>query len=123
MHPPVGGRRDPLPDSPNTAWENDAFRGYADHMATEEFRGGLERLLEVGTEFTIAVMCAEAVPWRCHRNLLSDALVVRGLEVRHILDLAAEKRHSLTAFAVSEGGQVSYPATRQGRLLEEDAPQ
>ncbi|MEX2236381.1 MAG: DUF488 domain-containing protein [Dehalococcoidia bacterium] len=117
--PEHGGRRDPLPDSPNTGWKNAAFRGYADHMASEEFRSGLERLLEIAGGATTAVMCAEAVPWRCHRNLLSDALVARRVEVCHIFDVAADKEHALTPFAVVERGGVAYPASRQGRLLED----
>ena len=107
--PALGGRRRPRPDSPNTAWRNEGFRGYADHMAGDEFRGGLARLVEIAAVQATAAMCAEAVPWRCHRSLLADALVARGDTVLHILD-AKTSPHTLTPFAVVEGGTVRYRA-------------
>lgn len=87
----LGGRRKPLADSPNTAIRNEQFRGYADYMATEAFRRAVDRLLD--SEQTTATMCAEAVPWRCHRNLLSDELVRRGVEVVHILGPHSRTKH------------------------------
>ncbi|HEX9161932.1 MAG TPA: DUF488 domain-containing protein [Thermoanaerobaculia bacterium] len=104
--PDLGGRRKPLPDSPNSAWRNEQFRGYADYMATDEFRRAVERLLDSG--HTTAYICAEAVPWRCHRNLLSDELVHRGLEVVHILGPHSRKLHVMNERAVVEGGHLVY---------------
>jgi uncharacterized protein (DUF488 family) len=93
----LGGRRDPLPDSPNSGWRNGQFRGYADHMATPEFQNALDRLLE--SDVPTAIMCAEAVPWRCHRNLVSDELTRRGHEVVHILGPNATQRHVMNPIA------------------------
>jgi uncharacterized protein (DUF488 family) len=107
-HPALGGRRRPRPDSPNGAWRNAAFRGYADHMATPEFRAALDALIALGAREPLVVMCAEAVPWRCHRSLLADALVARGVDVRHIMD-AHSAPHRLTPFAVVRNGDVTYP--------------
>jgi uncharacterized protein (DUF488 family) len=98
-----------VPGSPNGGWEVAAFQGYADHMASEEFARGLQRLEAWATEHSVAVMCAEAPWWRCHRRLLADALVVRGHEVRHIMDTREAKRHELTEFAHVEDGRLTYP--------------
>jgi len=107
----LGGHRKPRPDSPNTAWRVEAFRGYADHMATPAFRDAVERLIERARERTTSVMCAEAVPWRCHRQLLADALAARGIEVRHVFDLGRTEPHALHQSArVLEDGSVVYPA-------------
>jgi uncharacterized protein (DUF488 family) len=103
----LGGRRRPVKSSPNGAWESEQFRGYADHMGTAEFRGAVDRLL--ASERTTAVMCAEAVPWRCHRNLLADDLVRRGIEVLHIVSVAAPQPHKLSAMARIESDRVVYP--------------
>jgi uncharacterized protein (DUF488 family) len=103
----LGGRRKPLPDSPNAAWDNEQFRGYADHMGTDAFRAGVERLLR--SERDTAVMCAEAVPWRCHRNLLSDDLVRRGIEVLHIVGPGKAQPHALSKMARIEADRVIYP--------------
>jgi uncharacterized protein (DUF488 family) len=103
----LGGRRRPAKNSRNTAWENEQFRGYADYMCTPEFRAAVDRLLD--TERATAVMCAEAVPWRCHRNLLSDDLVRRGIEVVHILGEGAAQRHQLSGMARIVGDCVTYP--------------
>lgn len=103
----LGGRRKPLPDSRNSAWENEQFRGYADHMATDAFRTGVERLLR--SERDTAVMCAEAVPWRCHRNLLSDDLLRRGIEVVHIVGPGKSQSHALNKMARLETDRVIYP--------------
>lgn len=106
--PDLGGRRKPQPDSPNGAWENDQFRAYADHMSTPAFHASVDRLL--ATAKATAVMCAEAVPWRCHRNLLSDELLRRGVEVIHILGPASTKLHALNPMARIADGRVIYPA-------------
>jgi uncharacterized protein (DUF488 family) len=112
-HPALGGRRRPRPDSPNGAWRNEGFRGYADHMASEEFHEALDALVALASHEPVAIMCAEAVPWRCHRNLIADALVVRGVEVRHILDARSDP-HRLTRFAVVRHGRVEYPPPAAG---------
>ena len=103
----LGGRRKPLGDSPNTALHNEQFRAYADYMATSEFQRAVDRLLD--SDQTTAYMCAEAVPWRCHRNLLSDELVRRGLEVVHIVGPRSRQKHSMSEYAVSHSGHVEYP--------------
>jgi uncharacterized protein (DUF488 family) len=107
----LGGRRTPRKGSPNGAWESDQFRGYADHMATPEFRAAVERLL--ASEAATAVMCAEAVPWRCHRNLLSDDLVRRGIEVIHILGPGSAQPHTLNEMAKIDGDRVIYPPAQK----------
>ena len=107
--PQLGGRRQPAPGSVNHGWRVEAFRGYADHMAGEEFRAGLARLEALAAERPTAVMCAEAVWWRCHRRLVADALVVRGWEVRHIASNGTAVRHELTGLAVVEGDRLAYP--------------
>lgn len=106
--PPLGGRRRPLPDSPNAAWRNESFRGYADHMRTPAFREGLARLLDAAARDNVAIMCAEAVPWRCHRSLVTDALLARGVEVLHVLD-GGVKPAAMTPFARVRGAEVTYP--------------
>jgi uncharacterized protein (DUF488 family) len=106
--PELGGRRSALPDSPHVGWRNAAFRGYADHMDTAEFRAGIARLLDLAHERPTAIMCAEAVPWRCHRQLIADALVARGVAVRHALGPRSTSEHALTAFARVEGERVVY---------------
>jgi len=105
--PELGGRRKASGASPNTALENEQFRAYADHMATAEFRAAVDGLLSF--EGRTAVMCAEAVPWRCHRNLLSDDLLRRGVEVVHILGRGQAKGHELSAMARIDGDRVIYP--------------
>jgi uncharacterized protein (DUF488 family) len=107
--PELGGRRSRVPGSPNGGWENAAFQGYADHMASEEFARGMERLEAWAREHSVAVMCAEAPWWRCHRRLLADALLVRGHEVRHIMGAGEAVRHELTEFAQVEDGRLTYP--------------
>lgn len=123
MHEPrLGGRRDARPGSPHTAWRVEAFRGYADHMETAEFQEALEKLITLSRERTIAILCAEAVPWRCHRRLISDALVARGLEVRHILGPRRADTHEIDPNArVLEGGRrlvYSGPVEAQGELFD-----
>jgi uncharacterized protein (DUF488 family) len=104
--PALGGRRAARPDSPHTAWRVEAFRGYADYMETPEFAAALERLKQRAAEATLAILCAEAVPWRCHRRLISDALVAQGLEVLHILGPGRAEPHELdpNARVLPDGG-------------------
>ena len=106
--PDLGGRREPRPDSANTAWRVAGFRGYADHMASSEFQSALERVV-APQHVPTAVMCAEAVPWKCHRQLIADALVARGVEVLHLLDLGQRQPHVLNPSAAILGdGALVY---------------
>lgn len=105
--PELGGLRKPTPDSTNTGWRNVGFRGYADYMQTEEFWNAIDRLRALPPQ--VAIMCAEALPWRCHRSLISDALTVRGEEVRHITSLAEPALHSVTPFGRVQDGRITYP--------------
>jgi uncharacterized protein (DUF488 family) len=107
--PELGGRRDPVPGSPNGGWRVGQFQGYADHMASDEFAAGLRRLEAIARERRTAVMCAEAQWWRCHRRLLSDALLARSWEVLHADARGGVEPHSLTEFAVLDGERVTYP--------------
>ncbi|MBP7149201.1 MAG: DUF488 domain-containing protein [Acidobacteria bacterium] len=106
----LGGLRRPRPGSPNGGWQNDSFRGYADYMQTPEFDAALANLLTLSREAPTAVMCAEAVPWRCHRSLIADALLVRGVPVEHILGPGRRQPHRLTTFARVDGTHLTYPA-------------
>lgn len=106
----LGGRRRASPDSPNTAWRNASFRGYADYMSSAEFQHGLTQLLTMASKARTAIMCAEAVWWRCHRSMIADALCVRGIEVVHILDAKHSKVHPMTAPARIVGGELTYAA-------------
>jgi uncharacterized protein (DUF488 family) len=108
--PRLGGLRRPRPDSINTSWTNTSFRGYADYMQTPEFDESLERAVALSEKETIALMCAEAVPWRCHRSLIADALITRGLEVSEISSRITARPHKLTPFAHVARGRVTYPA-------------
>ncbi|HKX69466.1 MAG TPA: DUF488 domain-containing protein [Intrasporangium sp.] len=108
--PSLGGLRQPRKDSANLGWRNVSFRGYADHMGTPEFAAGIEELLALARTQPTAIMCAEAVPWRCHRSLVGDALLVRGVEVIDIFDEAKATPESLTRFAVVDGLSITYPA-------------
>lgn len=105
----LGGLRKPAKDSLNLGWRNSGFRGFADHMQTEEFQRGIAELISLAEKEKTAIVCAEAVPWRCHRSLIADALVARAWEVRHILSLTGAQLHHLTPFAVVEGERVAYP--------------
>jgi uncharacterized protein (DUF488 family) len=107
--PGLGGLRRPHADSSNLGWENKSFRGYADYMQTKEFTENLLRLVALARENCAAIMCAEAVPWRCHRSLLSDALVIRHIKVIHILTEVGQSTHELTSFAHVERTKVTYP--------------
>jgi|DewCreStandDraft_1066081.scaffolds.fasta_scaffold00721_19 uncharacterized protein (DUF488 family) len=120
--PALGGLRRPRPDSPNTGWENEGFRGYADYMQTPQFEAGLQELLDLARQSQAAIMCAEAVPWRCHRSLIADALVVRGVSVEHILSETRRQKHVLTPWAVVRDGRLYYPrASLCPKLFTEQA--
>jgi uncharacterized protein (DUF488 family) len=108
--PGLGGLRHPRRDSPNSGWRNDSFRGYADYMGTSEFENAVDELLAFAAAAPTAVMCAEAVWWRCHRGLLADALVARGIDVLHILSAAPAAPHQLNPMARVDGGRVTYPS-------------
>jgi uncharacterized protein (DUF488 family) len=108
--PGLGGFRHASPDSINTAWRNASFRGYADYMQTPEFRKHLDELVTLATSERVAIMCAEAVPWRCHRSLIADALLARGIEVLEIAGSTRARPHTLTPWAKVTGTQVTYPA-------------
>jgi uncharacterized protein (DUF488 family) len=115
--PELGGKRKSRPDSRNTAWRNASFRGYADYMETEQFQQGIQRLLDVAAEAEpTAIMCAEAVWWRCHRALISDFLKARGIEVVHILDANKTDPHPFTSAAHLVDGALSY-ASEGDRLI------
>jgi uncharacterized protein (DUF488 family) len=105
----LGGLRKPRADSPNRGWRADSFRGYADYMGTPEFEAALERLQALAQNARVAIMCAEALPWRCHRSLIADALVARGMPVEHIMSPTSAKPHTLTSFARIDDGRVTYP--------------
>jgi len=105
----LGGLRRSRADSPNTGWRNASFRGFADYMAGVEFEAGLAKLRALAAEGGVAIMCAEAVPWRCHRSLVADALTARGADVEHITSATRASGHRLTPFAVVEGTRVTYP--------------
>jgi uncharacterized protein (DUF488 family) len=115
--PEIGGLRRPKPDSVNTAWRNKSFRGYADYMQTKEFAEQLLNLIALTRENCVAVMCAEALPWRCHRSLIADALVVRNIRVEHIISKDSNISHTLTEWAHVEGTKITYP------LFTKETPQ
>ncbi len=108
----LGGLRRPFKDSVNTAWKNDSFRGFADYMQSAEFSSSLDSLLEVARNDQVALMCAEAVPWRCHRSLVADALLIRGIQVRHIMSQMEVRTHTLTPWAEVDGTRISYPSSQ-----------
>jgi len=112
----LGGLRHPLLDSVNGGWRNASFRGYADYMQTRQFAEALERAIDLAKERTSALMCAEAVPWKCHRSLVSDALVVRGIRVKEIISAAEPKEHALTPFARVDGIHITYPSDQRSLL-------
>lgn len=106
----LGGLRPTKRDSINTAWHNRSFRGFADYMQTKTFQKGIERLIKYAQKDVIAIMCAEAVPWRCHRSLVGDALLVRGIKVKDIFSHTSVKPHKLTPWAHVRGDVITYPA-------------
>jgi uncharacterized protein (DUF488 family) len=107
--PELGGLRRATSDSVNTGWQNASFRGYADYMQTPEFRGAIERLMRLISQGRIVVMCAEAVPWHCHRSLIADALLVRGIRTEEIVSATRTRAHVLTPFAKVDGSRIFYP--------------
>ena len=107
--PGLGGLRHPKAASPNRGWRNASFRGFADYMQTPEFAEALQKLMELAEKAPIVLMCAEAVPWRCHRSLIADALTVRDFQVEHLLGPGGSQPHRLTAFARVAGATVTYP--------------
>jgi uncharacterized protein (DUF488 family) len=111
--PDLGGLRHAKKDSINTAWENASFRGFADYMQTEDFQKSLSTLIETAGKQPTAIMCAEAVPWRCHRSLIADALLARGIKVKDIMSKSSAKEHKLTAFAEVNDTAVTYPKKQQ----------
>ncbi|MCW4004216.1 MAG: DUF488 domain-containing protein [Candidatus Bathyarchaeota archaeon] len=115
--PEIGGLRRPKPDSVNLAWKNSSFRGYADYMQTKEFTDNLLKIIALARENRLALMCAEALPWRCHRNLISDALVVRHVKVEHIIGKDSTINHELNEMAHVEGTKITYP------LYSKETPQ
>ena len=111
----LGGFRRAGQDSPNQGWRNLAFRGFADYMQTAEFENALGELMGLASRKQVVLLCAEAVPWRCHRSLISDALTVRGLKVEHILGKGPLRPHTLTPWAKVHGVSLTYPASLQGQ--------
>jgi uncharacterized protein (DUF488 family) len=106
----LGGLRHAKKDSVNAGWRNASFRGYADYMGTDEFRQGIERLVKLARTTRTVIMCAEAVPWRCHRSLIGDALLVRGVHVEDIMSATSSREHELTPFAKVHELEITYPA-------------
>jgi Uncharacterized conserved protein len=117
--PGLGGLRHAKRDSINVGWRNASFRGYADYMQTPEFERGLEELIQLAKQEQIAIMCAEALPWRCHRSLIEDALTVRGIRTEDVMTLKRRRVHTLTAFAKVQGKSVTYPAETSQRPKKE----
>ncbi len=115
--PALGGLRHARKDSPNTGWRNSSFRGYADYMQTGGFEEGLATLIQISRQARVAIMCAEAVPWRCHRSLVADALSVRGIPAVEILSESSYRMHKLTPFARVKGTQITYPSEQATFLL------
>jgi uncharacterized protein (DUF488 family) len=112
--PGLGGLRKPLKDSPNSGWRNTSFRGYADYMQTDAFRENVEEVAALAGEMRCALMCAESVPWRCHRSMVADALLVRGIPVEHIINPGKRRPHTLTPFAKVDGTRILYPPEVEG---------
>jgi len=115
--PEIGGLRRPKHDSINLAWKNSGFRGYADYMQTKEFADSLLKIIALARENRLVLMCAEALPWRCHRSLISDALVVRHVKVEHIISATSCLNHQLNEMALAEGTKITYP------LFTKETPQ
>jgi uncharacterized protein (DUF488 family) len=111
----LGGLRHAHKDSVNMGWENLSFRGFADYMQTDEFHDALQKLIEIAKAKTVAIMCAEAVPWRCHRSLIGDALLVHGFDVEDIYSLTSVKPHKLTLWAVVHGKKITYPPSSKSK--------
>ena len=120
--PGLGGLRHAIRDSANVGWRNASFRGYADYMQTPEFARSLEELIRLASQGQIVLMCAEAVPWRCHRSLIADALLVRGIRTEDIMSATRRQVHTLTPFATVRGTAITYPADTTVRARESDSP-
>ena len=105
----LGGFRDPVPNSVNTGWRNKRFQGYADYMETKQFLNGLNVLIKLAKKETTVIMCSEAVPWRCHRSLIADELIIRGISVYDIYNIDTIKKHKLTLWADVDGLNITYP--------------
>jgi uncharacterized protein (DUF488 family) len=105
----LGGLRHPREDSQNMGWRNASFRGFADYMQTQDFEAGINELIRLARGRSVAIMCAEALPWRCHRSLIADALLARGIMVEHIMTLKKRTEHSVTKWAKVDGKQITYP--------------
>jgi uncharacterized protein (DUF488 family) len=114
--PGLGGLRRPQKESKNGGWRNDSFRGYADYMQTPAFAAALQRLVDMSRQKRVAIMCAEAVPWRCHRSLVADALNARGIPAVEILSADSHRLHKLTPFAAVHGTTVTYPPEQPSLL-------
>ena len=112
----LGGRRKPLPHSPHVALRNASFRAYADHMESAEFRAGVEHVVALAQDADVAVMCAERLPWQCHRYMISDYIAAQGIEVRHVIDAATPKAHALRAEARLADGALIYDGNTQPTL-------
>jgi uncharacterized protein (DUF488 family) len=112
--PGLGGLRPAKHDSPNVGWRNASFRGYADYMQTPEFAQSLEELIRLANQDRIVLMCAEAVPWRCHRSLIADALLVHGIRTEDIMSATRRQIHTLTPFAKVRGAAITYPTEASG---------
>jgi uncharacterized protein (DUF488 family) len=119
----LGGLRHPLKDSPNTGWRNPSFRGFADYMLTDEFEEGINELIRLAEKRTVAIMCAEGNPFRCHRSLIADALVVRGVKAIHVSSKKPGRPHALTPFAKVEGSHITYPQGQDTEKLSGAPPQ
>lgn len=116
--PGLGGLRHARKDSANLGWRNASFRGYADYMQTPEFETSLDDLIELAKQERVAVMCAEAVPWRCHRSLIADALLARGIRAEDIMSATRRQAHTLTPFAEVRGTAITYPTEAPKTLRE-----
>jgi uncharacterized protein (DUF488 family) len=114
--PGLGGLRHAKGDSPNAGWRNASFRGYADYMQTPEFAQSLEELIRLANQNRLVLMCAEAVPWRCHRSLIADALLVRGIRTEDIMSATHRQVHTLTPFARVRGTTITYPTEASGSI-------
>lgn len=105
----LGGYRHPIVNSVNKAWKKASFRGFADYMQTKEFSEGLQKLIEIAHKKTVVIMCSEVVPWRCHRSLIGDALLARGIQVDNIFSISSVKPHTITPWAIVQRTLVTYP--------------
>jgi uncharacterized protein (DUF488 family) len=119
--PGLGGLRHSRADSANTAWRNASFRGYADYMQTLEFADSLARCIDLAKQERVALMCAESVPWRCHRSLIADALLARGIETSEIASAVRTRPHELTPWVRVQGTQVTYPASHASGAVPAEA--